>query len=63
MIKSTDYREIANAALDAFWHIVAQRYPQAKTGDLSPSADMALQVAAEQAIAEWVSANVPHQCN
>jgi hypothetical protein len=51
-----------NAALregeDAFWEVVAARFPEAKTGDLAPDVAFALTRSMEQAIREWVSANV-----
>jgi hypothetical protein len=50
---------VTEDALEAFWKVVARRYPQAKTGDLSPGAHFALQRAAQAAVAEWVEANVP----
>jgi hypothetical protein len=52
-------RTVAEEALDAFWHVVVQRFPQAQTGDLSPLTAIRLKQAAESAIEEWVWANVP----
>lgn len=52
-------RSVAGEALEAFWQVIVQRYPQAETGDLSPWATITLQTAAENAIAEWVNNNVP----
>jgi hypothetical protein len=54
-----DSRPIATDALDAFWEVVASRFPDAKTGDLSPLRDQALTVAATDAIEEWIANNVP----
>ncbi len=48
-----------DAALDAFWDVIVNRYPEAVTGDLSPGATIALQLAAEDAVYEWVVNNVP----
>lgn len=50
---------ITDEALDAFWEVLVKRFPQAKTGDLSPLATIALQIAAEDAVCEWVNNNVP----
>jgi hypothetical protein len=50
---------VTEDALEAFWRVVARKYPQAKTGDLSPGTHHALQRAAQAAVAEWVEANVP----
>lgn len=58
-MKPEHLRTLADEALDAFWQIIVRRYPQAKTGDLSPLTTIQLQIAAENAIDEWVWANVP----
>jgi len=50
---------VAEEALDRFWASVAAAYPQAKTGDLSPGADIPLRRAAVAAVTEWVESNVP----
>jgi len=52
-------RSVADEALEAFWQVIVQRYPQAETGDLSAWATMTLQTAAENAITEWVNNNIP----
>lgn len=52
-------KDVTEDALEAFWKVVAKRYPSAKYGDLSPHADFALKRAAEAAITEWVEENVP----
>lgn len=48
---------LTDEALGAFWRLVAGRFPQAMSGDLSPGATMALRMAAEDALREWVSNN------
>lgn len=50
---------IADEALDAFWQVIARRFPQARSGDLSWDCVMTLQTAAEQAIKQFVENNVP----
>lgn len=50
--------DFAHAALDAFWQTIVDRFPQARFGDLSPERTIRLQVAAEEAIAEWINNNV-----
>lgn len=50
---------LADEALNAFWQVIARRFPQACTGDLGPDRASALQSAAEQAIEQWVENNVP----
>jgi hypothetical protein len=52
-------RAIADEALEAFWQVVVQHFPQAVSGDLSPWATIKLQVAAEEALGEWIDNNVP----
>lgn len=52
-------RSVANEALDAFWEVVVRHLPTAETGDLSPWFAIELQMAAENAIEEWVNNNVP----
>jgi hypothetical protein len=52
-IRQKQLRLLAHDALDAFWQIIVQRYPQAETGDLSPLTTFRLQQAAEAAIEEW----------
>lgn len=51
--------DLADQALDAFWQVIAQRFPEAKTGDLSIDRTLHLHAAAEQAIEEWIANNVP----
>jgi hypothetical protein len=53
-----EIRKLADQALDAFWDHVAARLPAAKTGDLSPDRTIRLQIAAEEAISEWIANNV-----
>ncbi len=50
--------QLAERALDAFWQVVGRHFPTTKTGDLSIDRSVALQAAAESAIAEWVANNV-----
>lgn len=49
---------VVEEALDAFWASVVERFPMAKTGDLSPETTFTLLFAAESAVKEWVSNNV-----
>lgn len=49
---------LADEAQDAFWEVVGRRFPQARSGDLSPGATVQLDRAAEAAIKEWVENNV-----
>jgi hypothetical protein len=56
-------RSVAEDALEAFWQVIVQHYPQAETGDLSPLTTVRLQYAAEVAIEEWIWANVSQTPN
>jgi hypothetical protein len=56
-------RSLADEAQEAFWQVIVQRYPEATTGDLSPLTTVRLQDAAENAIGEWIHANVPTTTN
>jgi len=49
--------DITERALDAFWNTVAEQFPNAKTGDLSPLATMQIGTAAERAVSEWIENN------
>jgi hypothetical protein len=53
-----DLRKLTDQALDAFWQAIDNRYPQATAGDLSPWSTIRLQIAAEEAVAEWIDNNV-----
>ena len=44
-------------ALDEFWEVVAEQFPSAHTGDLSPERTIALEIAAERAVEEWIENN------
>lgn len=55
----TDNEDLARKALDAFWNVVAAKFPETNYGDLSPLTTFGLTVAAERAIDEWTRSNVP----
>lgn len=59
----TDYDKRAKGAREsaeeAFWAAVAEKFPEAKHGDLDPGEAMALQQAMESAIDAWIDSNVP----
>lgn len=50
--------EAVSEALDAFWAVIAQRFPEASTGDLDPGNVVSLEDAATNAVSTWVSFNV-----
>jgi len=56
-----EFRQLTDQALDAFWQVIAKRYPEATTGDLSPWCTIGLQDAAEDAVNEWLDNNVPQR--
>lgn len=51
-------RSAADDALHAFWEVVIRHFPTAATGDLCPWLAIRLQIAAENAIEDWVRRNV-----
>jgi hypothetical protein len=55
---TTDNELLAEEALDAFWNVIVQKFPEATSGDLSPLATFQLDQAAEAAVKEWVQNNV-----
>jgi hypothetical protein len=56
-------RSVTEKATDAFWNVVVEHFPEAETGDLSPLTTFRFDQAAENAVAEWVWANVPSTAN
>ncbi len=53
-----DLPTLAEEALEAFWHVIVQRFPEAKSGDLSTGQTLDLKRMAEEAIEEWIANNV-----
>jgi hypothetical protein len=58
-MKTNPYKQVTEEAMEAFWDVIVKRYPQAKTGDLSPLTTVVFCTAAEDAVEEWIFANVP----
>lgn len=46
-------------ASEAFWAVIAKSFPEAKTGDLDPLADLAFSMNTREIVGQWVVANVP----
>lgn len=57
----TAVSSLTDKALDAFWQVIVDQFPNATSGDLSPGATLALGMAAEEAIREWIANNVTTQ--
>ena len=57
----TGLESLADKALDAFWQVIVDQFPNATSGDLSPGATLTLSMAAEEAIREWIANNVTTQ--
>lgn len=55
------HRTLADEGLAAFWQVVVKRFPEATTGDLSIGRDIALTMAATEAVSEWIDNNVTPQ--
>lgn len=51
-------RAVTESALEAFWASVAERFPEAESGDVSPQPAIELKLAAEKAVAEWIENNL-----
>ena len=51
--------QIIEDALDAFWQVVADRFPAAESGDLSPWQTIMLECAAQDAVQQWIEYNLP----
>ena len=54
-----ELQSLIDQAFDAFWGVIAKRFPEATTGDLSPWATIRLDDAAHVAVSEWIHNNVP----
>lgn len=46
-------------AQDCFWSKIAERFPEAKTGDFPPDAEMSLMRELSSAVTTWVGSNMP----
>jgi hypothetical protein len=58
MTQSDDeLHELTERAMNAFWQVIADRFPQATTGDLSIDRTVRLHVAVEEAVREWINNN------
>jgi hypothetical protein len=57
----TTIDELTDRALAAFWEVVADQFPEAESGDLSPWAAIRLEAMAKAAIREWIANNVNTQ--
>lgn len=49
--------EHVRAAQEAFWSVIAQRFPEVSTGDLPPEADAAFDDACHRAVWSWLGSN------
>lgn len=56
----SNLEEITQLALDEFWSVVADAFPDAKSGDLSVERTFQLDKAAQEAVQEWVRNNATH---
>ena len=46
-------------AQDAFWKVIAESFPKAKTGDFPPDATLEFDRACYEAVSTWIKYNVP----
>jgi hypothetical protein len=56
--REAQVKHVAQIAEEQFWAHVAKSYPQATTGDLGPEETVEFRKACEQAVSDWVDANV-----
>lgn len=60
-MRDIEIQTIVDEALEAFWGVIVERVPEAESGDLSPLATITLQIAAEDAVSEWIANNATTQ--
>ncbi|HUT97326.1 MAG TPA: hypothetical protein VMW60_04325 [Dehalococcoidales bacterium] len=53
----TKVDEVIEKAQDAFWKVVAESYPEVKTGDLPPEAVLDFEEASQNAVQAWLRWN------
>jgi len=53
----TKVDEVTEKAQDAFWKVVAENYPEVKTGDLPPEAVLDFEEASQNAVKAWLRWN------
>ncbi len=57
-VSESKFNEVASDAQFAFWAIVAERFPEATTGDLSPAMSHKLDCVMGEALTEWIDNNL-----
>ena len=57
MIDDRRIIEATEKAMDRFWASVTKSFPEAQSGDLSPSMTFYFSEVCEQAVREWAEAN------
>lgn len=50
---------VAQAAQEAFWKVVSERFPSVRSGDLSPEASAQYSRACSDAVFQWLRTNLP----
>lgn len=58
-MENQNIQSVVQDAWDAFWSVVASRFPEAKTGDVAPDVAFELDQVAEMAVKHWIANNVP----
>ena len=56
-LSNDEIRELTDNAMQAFWQVIAERFPQATAGDLSIDRTIRFGVAGEEAVREWIINN------
>lgn len=52
-----EIEEVREEAEEAFWQVVATKFPSSPTGDYPPEADMSFKARCQEAIELWVDIN------
>lgn len=51
------HERATEAALQAFWDVIAVQFPDIPTGDLPPDLDFEFTICARKAVSEWIRIN------
>jgi hypothetical protein len=56
-VNSRAIEDAVEDGMEAFWSVVAKKFPQVKSGDFGPDETMALESAMKIAVSQWLSNN------
>jgi hypothetical protein len=58
-LTARELRELVSNAEEAFWRVIADHFPHARTGDLSIDQTIRFSMIATESVEEWILNNVP----